>query len=37
MWQWLGVTMAAGQVVAIRKEKEGGWCGLQCDVLTWTC
>ena len=28
-WQWLvGVTMATGQVVAIKKEKERGWCGL---------
>jgi len=25
-WQWVvGVTMAAGQVVAIRKEKEGAY------------
>jgi len=35
-WQWLvGVTMATGQVVAIKKEKEGGWCGLRCDVVTY--
>jgi hypothetical protein len=37
MWQWLaGVTMATGWVVAIRKEKEGGWWGLQCDALICT-
>jgi len=36
MWQWLaGVTMATEQVVAIKKEKEGGWCSLQCDVVTY--
>jgi len=35
-WQWLvGVTMATAQVVAIKKEKEGGWCSLQCDVVTY--
>ena len=27
--------MTTGQVVAIKKEKEGGWCGLQCDVVTY--
>jgi len=36
MWQWLaGVMMATGQVVAIKKEKEGGWCSLRCDVVTY--
>jgi len=31
-WQWLvGVTMATGQVVAIKKEKEGA--GVAYDVM----